>query len=461
MPTEVPRARRKVTIPGLTEQSGAPADWRGRPPGAPPDLAGQPQELEYVAERGHRSRWLAVIVASVLVLAAVGGGLYLARHKTPHPRAAQRTRQAAGLAPAATAALKPPSCGAAIGTGRSSVIRPAGLLTVPAPPYGAITTADLGFTFIALPTAIEVLHNRAGIPVNPPVRTIPIPDHPHAQTLTSDGRYLLTATDHGVTVIKVSAAERPGPGDPVVGLLPSGLPGNPGGDDLTLSTNDRYVFVALRYANKIAVFNLAKALHTRFGAADLVGYAPAGIKPHGMAVSADGRWLYVTSRFARPGTLEGTLSVLSVRAAETHPARSVVSSAAAGCGAFRVIASPDGSVLWVIAQSSNYLVGFSAAKLRTDPRHALIAKVAIGAIPLDEVLVNGGTRLLVTDNAGADLAVVDPAAALAGSKRALVGYVKTAALPRFFAFEPDGPVVLLVTGDRTDQIQSIRTGDLP
>jgi hypothetical protein len=75
--------------------------------------------------------------------------------------------------------------------------------------------------------------------------------------------------------------------------------------------------------------------------------------------------------------------------------------------------------------------------------------------------VNGGTRILVTDNAGADLAVVNPAAALAGQKRALVGYVRTSALPRFFAFEPDGPVVLLVTGDRSDQIQAIKTDDLP
>lgn len=445
------RPRRKPTIPGLTDHSGGSPGWAGGP--AVPD---------YSAARGSRMRWSAVIAVGLIVLvAATGGAAFLTLHHSPahaqtHTHQTGRTTHSVR-----TASLPPPSCGTAIGSGRSFDVRPAWLLTVPLPPYGAIVTADLSYTFVALPTAIEVLRNRAGMPVNPPVRTIGIPDHPHAQAITFDGQYLVTATDHGATVIRISAAEHPGHGAVIAGRLLSGLGGNPGGDDLALSTDDHFIFIAMRYANKIAVFNLAKALHNGFAASDLVGYYPTGIKPHGMAVSADGRWLYVTSRFARPGSLDGKISVLSVRTAEVHPARSLVSSASAGCGAFRIVISPDGNVLWVIAQESNYLVGFSASKLRTDPAHALIAKVAIGATPLDEVLVNGGTRILVTDNAGSDLAVVDPAAALAGSKHALVGFVKTTALPRFFAFEPDGPVVLLVTGDRSEQVQAIKIGDLP
>ena len=412
---------------------------------------------DYRAARRSRPRWPTVIAAGLVVLVgAAGGAAFLAVHQPAD------SRQPAGTAPiASTAALAAPSCGTAIGIGRSFGVRPAARVTVPAPPYGAIVTADLGYTFVALPTAIDVLRNRAGIPVYPPVQTIAIPDHPHAQAITSDGQYLVTATDHGATVIRISAAEHPGQGPAIVGRLLSGLSGNPGGDDLVLSTDNRFVFVAMRYANKIAVFNLGQALRGGFRASDLVGYGPTGIKPHGMAVSADGRWLYVTSRFARAGSLEGMISVLSVRAAEVHPSRSLVSSAIAGCGAYRVIASPDGTVLWVIAQESNYLLGFSAQKLRTDSSHALIAKVAIGAVPLDEVLVNGGTRLIITDNAGSNLAVVNPAAALAGQKNALVGYVPTTALPRFFAFEPDGPVVLLVTGGRSEQVQAIKMGDLP
>ena len=400
---------------------------------------------------------------SVLVVATGGVVVLALNHHPAHlsTHTAGRTRSIRTRSILRTVALAPPPCGAAIGAGHSFGVTPAGRVTVPAPPYGAVVTADLSYTFVALPTAIEVLRNKAGIPVNPPVLTIPIPDHPHAQAITSDGQYLVTATDHGATVIRVSAAEHPGHGAAIAGHLVSRLSGNPGGDDLALTTDNRFVFIAMRYANKIAVFNLANALRSGFRASGPVGYAPAGIKPHGMAVSANDRWLYVTSRFARQGAAEGTLTVLSVQRAETHPARSVISSATAGCGTYRVIASPDGTVLWVIAQESNYLLGFSAAKLRTDAAHALVARVAIGATPLDEVLVSGGSRIIITDNAGADLAVVDPAAALAGKKHALVGYVSTTALPRFFAFEIDGPVVLLVTGGRSEQVQAIKTDDLP
>ena len=86
---------------------------------------------------------------------------------------------------------------------------------------------------------------------------------------------------------------------------------------------------------------------------------------------------------------------------------------------------------------------------------AALAQLGLG---LTDVV---STRILVTENAGSDLAVVDPAAALAGSKHALVGFVKTTALPRFLAFEPDGPVVLLVTGDRSEQVRAIKICDLP
>ncbi len=468
-------------VPGPAERPGgqtaAAAGWNSGPGSGAPGQA--PWEVDPAAPgpargRGARPRWPAAIVAGLVVLAAAGGGVaFLAsRHQAPstpasaHRSAAAKThphkQQPGGRhIPPKTAFLAPPQCGSAIGQGRSFGVTPASVLTVPLPPYGAIVTADLSYTFVALPTAIEVLRNKAGIPAGPPVRTIPIPDHPHAQVITSDGRYLVTATDHGATVIRVSAAERPGPANPIAGELASGLSGNPGGDDLILSPDNQFVFIAMRYADKIGVFNLGEALHHGFGPSDLVGYFTAGVKPHGMAISPDGRWLYVTSRFARPGSLEGLITVLRVRKAELYPDQAKVSSAIAGCGAYRVITSADGNVLWVIAQGSNSLVGFSAATLRTEPRHAVIARVPIGAIPLDEVLVNGGTRLIVTDNAGANLAVVSPAAALARSKHALVGYIRTTALPRFFAFETDGPVVLLVTGDRSGQVRAIRLGDLP
>ncbi len=75
--------------------------------------------------------------------------------------------------------------------------------------------------------------------------------------------------------------------------------------------------------------------------------------------------------------------------------------------------------------------------------------------------VNGGTRLLVTDNAGASVAVVNPAAAVARRGNALIGYLQAAALPRFFAYVPGAPDVLIVNGGAARQIQAIKADDLP
>jgi DNA-binding beta-propeller fold protein YncE/tRNA A-37 threonylcarbamoyl transferase component Bud32 len=425
------------------------------PPAPPAGTSGPSAGAVVQAGRSRRSAAL-VLAGAVIVAAGLGGGAAVWALRPAHPAkrgAAPTTAQQEG------GSLAAPPCSTDVGPGRTYRLRPAGVLSVAVPPYGAVVTGDLSHTFVALRQAIAVFRDRAGVPVGLPVRTIAVPDRPHAQALTSDGRYLVTATNHGATVIDVAAAQ--GHGRAIVGQLRSGLPGNPGGDDLALTPDDHLVFEAMRWVNKIAVFDLARALRSGFGPADLIGYIRTGVKPHGMLVSADGRWLYVASRFARPGTLEGSLSVFSVRTATTAPARSFVSSAIAGCGAYRVIASPDGSVLWVLAQSSNELVGLSAVRLRTDPGHAIIAEVRIGPTPLDEVLVNGGTRLLVTDNAGASVAVVNPAAALARRRHALIGYLQAAALPRFFAYVPGAPDVLIVNGGQARQIQAITADDLP
>src|SRR5438034_11541018 len=123
----------------------------------------------------------------------------------------------------------------------------------------------------------------------------------------------------------------------------------------------------------------------------------------------------------------GTLAIVDVRKAQTSPGSSVVRVDNAGCGPARVLASPDGKHVWVTSGGGNALEAFSAAKLLSDPKHALVAKVAVGQIPLGLVLVSNGTRMVVADSnrdsvgtASADLMVIDVDKALAG-KAALVG----------------------------------------
>jgi DNA-binding beta-propeller fold protein YncE len=184
---------------------------------------------------------------------------------------------------------------------------------------------------------------------------------------------------------------------------------------------------------------------------------PLAAQPVGIA--AGGRFLYVAS-------IAGKLSVVSLKKAETKPATAVVTAVSAGCGPARAMLSADAKVLWVTARQSDALLAFSTPLLRSDPRRALIAKVMVGEVPLGEEFVDGGRLIVVADSnlnglksATADLAVVDTAKALAG-RPALLGYIPTGLLPRQFALET-GSGTLLVTDQRSHQLQALRTADLP
>jgi DNA-binding beta-propeller fold protein YncE len=122
--------------------------------------------------------------------------------------------------------------------------------------------------------------------------------------------------------------------------------------------------------------------------------------------------------------------------------------------------------LWVTAVGSNALLGFSAAKLVSDPAHALIARVAVGQSPLGLAVVSNGSRIVVADSnrdggagAEANLAVVDTAKALAG-KPALVGYLRSGLQPRQFAVVSHS-TTLLVTNSKSAQVQTVDLSRLP
>jgi DNA-binding beta-propeller fold protein YncE len=213
----------------------------------------------------------------------------------------------------------------------------------------------------------------------------------------------------------------------------------------------------LQSSAEMAVFNLKAALARGASPSDFIGYVPLGNQPVGM--TSDGTWVYVAN-------LGGTISVVSLHAAETAPATAVTATVQVGCQPARALLSSDGSVLWVSDRQSDELLAFLTARLRTDPLHALVAKVEVGEVPLSEVLVDGGSRIVVADSnlnglkgAVTNLAVVDPAAALAG-KPALLGYVATGLLPRTLAVVPGG-ATLLVTVENSGELQAVRIADLP
>lgn len=85
----------------------------------------------------------------------------------------------------------------------------------------------------------------------------------------------------------------------------------------------------------------------------------------------------------------GTLSVIGLRKAETSPAPAVLERVSAGCGPDRVAVSASGRTVWASAGGGNAVEAFSAARLLSDPAHAVLARVTVGQRPVGLMLVKG------------------------------------------------------------------------
>ncbi len=450
-----PQARTQPTDPAVPQPAGAgerggltdatDVAYGGGPVGGEPTqrqpTGGEPTQRQPTGgapagARRARRPLLAALIAAV-VLAAAGGGFALASHG--HGKAAP---PALTLPHCTTATAKAATLAdvdsATVGTGGGS--------------FGAAVSHDGQFTFVTIGNAVDVFRNTGAL-APAPIRTIAVTGVGKGIEVTHNGQFLVAAAGSGAVVINVADAEQ-GAADPVVGSLVS--PDGKGAVEVSISPDDDFAFVTLQGSAEMAVFRLQAALASGFSASDFVGYVPLGTQPVGIA--AGGRFLYVTS-------LGGTLSVISMSEAETHPPSAVVRTVSLGCEPARALLSADAKVLWVTDRHADALLAFSTPLLRTDPQHALIADVMVGEVPLGEEFVDGGSLIVIADSnlaglksASANLAVVNTAKALAGQP-ALLGYVPTGLIPRQFALEPGG--ILLVTDQGSHQLQALRTADLP
>ena len=437
------------TKPGLTDPMGdfghlyrGSGGAVGAPPGAPP----------------RRRSWAIVVgvVVTCAVLAAAGGAYLLLGHNGGGGSGGHDGTKAA----AKTLAL--PGCTTATAQAAPLAQVHTRFVQVGGKPFDVVVTPN-GFGFVSLRkgSPLTVMNTTKFAPSI--IQTIPMPND-EGEVITHDGQYLLVAGDSGLTAFRVHDLES-GLTTPI-GSLTS--PGGKGGIEVVTSPDDHFAFVTLQNSGKVAVFNLQKALASGFSPGDFAGFIPMTSDPVGITASPDGRYLYVVSGLANTAIQSGmgTLAVVDMHKAETNPGSSVVNVDNAGCGPARVITSADGKQVWVTAGGSNALLAFSSAKLLSDPKHALIARVAVGEIPLGLVMVSNGGRIVVANSnrdnvpgAAPGLAVVDVSNALAG-KPALLGAVKSGLAPRQFAVEPNGKT-LLVTNTGSGQVEAVNVGQIP
>jgi serine/threonine-protein kinase len=404
---------------------------------------------------GRRPAWRSPAVlagALIVLLAAGGGGAYVAGHKggaKPSGSAPQTgqtstsTSSAAASAPAA--ALTVPGCSTAAAAGKTLTVSTTTQKLQNGGGYGIAVSRTGKYVFTANPDKLSVLTmNGSHTATQQYGYTVAYQgEAARGVALTSDGKYAALAVGNMIFVADASVAEQNSGSAQAATLAVPGVRPVTDASGVAISLDNRWGFVTLRNSNKLAVFNMAKALTSGQNQPGVfVGTITLGINPAGMAVSPDGLWLYVVSgaktHTAAFGPSEGLISVLSMQKLETKPSSALVAQTAAGCGATGVTVSPDGSTVWVTARSSNALLGFSAAKLRTDPAHALTASVPVGQTPTGVIAINGGKTIVVADSnlnglPDADnLAVVDAGLAAAG-KPALVGYIASGKMPLSFA----------------------------
>ncbi|HEY7430049.1 MAG TPA: protein kinase [Streptosporangiaceae bacterium] len=446
-----PAGRRSA---GTEQLAGPAAPSRGRPPaGAPPPASRRP----WVARRSGAT----VVAACVAVLGAVGG--YLLVNKPSHPAASAASHHSGPSTGTAQTrqVIALPGCTSKAAPANQLHGAPSHLVDVGRVPFDVVLDGPK-FGFVSDGSGITVLDTSRPVPTV--LRSIPL-SQAQGETLTHDGRYLLVAADRGMTVFRTSALEQ-GQASPVGSLS---VPGGIHAVEVAVSPDDKFAFVSLQNSLQVAVFNLQRALASGFGPADVTGTIHMPKDPVGITVSADGNYLYVASGLARPARSSGAgfLSVVSIAKAERSPAASVVKNIKAGCGPDRMALSPDGRYLWLTAGGGNALLAYSTGSLLTDPRHALVAKVAVGALPLGMAFIHNGATLVVADSnrdqlphAESNLALVSVQRALTGQPGALLGVIPSGQTPRQFALEQNG-TTLLVTNTESDQVQAVNIAHLP
>lgn len=171
--------------------------------------------------------------------------------------------------------------------------------------------------------------------------------------------------------------------------------------DTLFSPDGNFVFVALEYDNSVAVIDVVNRAYV--GAIPIGGTAVTGL-----ALSPNGSTLYVVcevaSEFAAQNPTSsadqnvGAITVVDVAQAETHPARSVIGKAFAGRAPVRIVASADGTTLWVTARGSNAVLKLDAATLLSTTVNPLLATVVVGPAPVGLTFVDGARALAVTNS---------------------------------------------------------------
>jgi YVTN family beta-propeller protein len=167
---------------------------------------------------------------------------------------------------------------------------------------------------------------------------------------SSDGSYLIASCEFSGQLVKVDvAAER------VVGTVT--LPGGASPQDVKLSPDGKVFYVADKAAGGVWEID-GRRLHR-------LGFVHTGLGTHGLYVSRDSRFLYVTNRIA------GSVSVIAFRTRKVVAVWRLPGGGSPDMGGV----SSDGKVLWLSGRYNNQVYAIDTANGH------LIARINVGIGP--------------------------------------------------------------------------------
>jgi DNA-binding beta-propeller fold protein YncE len=352
-------------------------------------------------------------------------------------------------------------------------------------PFQALPSSDGCWIFVSLATGdgeagdddpkgnIALLKRRRGhIDL---VRVAHVGGNPNGMALTHDGRVLVVADGNRIAFLDTDRLIS-GDGGAVLGYWRDSAPA-PEHEYVTITSDDKYLFVSDENVRTISVINLASAREVRFAQSPAAGKIPVGFGPVAVTLSPDERYLYVTalSMPASPDWPEecvreydphksrqpqGAVFVIDVARAETDAASAVIAVAKAGCTPIRLVLSPSGDTAYVSGRGDNTLRAFDAHRLAADPDQSLLGKVSTGSTPIGIAVVDSGRKLVVTNSnrfgtssTDQSLLLIDATRITAGDA-AVLGAIPARSLPREMRTTSDGHT-LLVVNTLSQQLQVI------
>jgi YVTN family beta-propeller protein len=172
---------------------------------------------------------------------------------------------------------------------------------------------------------------------------------PNHMDFTADGRYLFLSCEFDGKLVKVDVARERVVGS--IALDPGGMP-----QDVKLSPDGKVFYVADMSRNGVWVVNPTTMRR--------VGFIPTGAGAHGLYVSRDSRYLYVSNR------MEGSVSVISFATRHVvHKWRIPGGSPDMGG------VSADGKVLWLTGRYNAEVYAISTVTGK------LLARIPVGSGP--------------------------------------------------------------------------------